>query len=117
MCIDIQQYKCTWIVGGTPAVPQELDLTSSAAGKWEDEPHKLVDLDAMHYAGTALGKAELPPKECFVVGKAMHVHHDGGFQKGHAKGNFVILDVDCVEIILYVDIVEIIWAGWYFNAG
>ena len=70
MLIDIQQYKPTWIVGGRFAIPWELDFTSSATGKWEDKLDELVDLDAMHYAKTTLGKVSLPPKACFVLGKA-----------------------------------------------
>ena len=54
-------------------MPKELDFTSSTAGKWEDEPDELVDLDAMHCIESALGKVSLPPKACFVPGKAMHM--------------------------------------------
>ena len=42
-------------------------------GKWEDELDDLVDLDAMHCTESALGKVSLPPKACFVPGKALHV--------------------------------------------
>ena len=47
-----------WVVGGAPTAPKELDFTSSSVGKWKDElnkPDKLVDLDAMHCAESALG--------------------------------------------------------------
>ena len=33
--IDVQQYKPTWTIGGASAVPEELDLLSSTAGKWD----------------------------------------------------------------------------------
>ena len=56
MLIDIQQYKPTWVVGGTSAVPKELHSTSSTAGKWEANPDEPVDLVAMHCAKSALGK-------------------------------------------------------------
>ena len=59
-------------------MPKELDFTSSTAGKWEDEPDELVDLDAMHCANSALGKVSLPLKACFVLGKAVHMQFDGG---------------------------------------
>ena len=48
MLINVQQYKPTWAIGGMSIAPKELDFPSSTAGKWEDEPDKLVDLDAMH---------------------------------------------------------------------
>ena len=76
MLIDVQQYKPTWIVGGTSATPKELDFTSTTAGKWEDEPDELVNLVAMHCAEPALGKVSLPPKVCFVPGKVVHVQFD-----------------------------------------
>ena len=38
MLINVQQHKPTWVVGGALAPPKELDFTSNAAGKWEDEP-------------------------------------------------------------------------------
>ena len=64
-------------MGGISAVPRELDVTSSAAGKWEYKPNELVDPDAMHYAKSALGKVSLPLKACFVLGKAVHMQFDG----------------------------------------
>ena len=73
MLMDVQQYKPTWAVGGTSAMPKELDFPSSTVGKWEDEPDEPVDLDAMHCAETAVGKVSLPPKACFVPGKVVHV--------------------------------------------
>ena len=73
MLIDIQQFKPTWVVGGMSAAPQELDFPSSTMDKGEDETVEPVDLDAMHYAKTALGKVGLPPKARFVLGKAVHV--------------------------------------------
>ena len=73
MLIDIQQYKPTWAIGGTSAVPKELDFPNSTAGKWEGEPDEPVDLTAMHCTESALGKASLPPKAHFVPGKAVHV--------------------------------------------
>ena len=77
MLIDVQQYKPTWAIGGTSAVPKELDFPSSTAGKWDelDEP---VDLDDMHSAKSALDKVSLPLKARFVLGKAVHMHFDGG---------------------------------------
>ena len=45
--------------------------------KWKDKPDKPVDLDAMNCAKSALGKVSLPPKACFVPGKAMYGHYDG----------------------------------------
>ena len=33
MLIDIQQYKPTWDVGGTSAMPEELDFPSRTMGK------------------------------------------------------------------------------------
>ena len=73
MLIDIQQYKPTWVMGGISAIPKELDFTSSTAGKWEDKPGEPVDLDAIYYAKSALGKVSLPPKTCFVLGKVVHM--------------------------------------------
>ena len=58
-------------------MPKELDFTSTAAGKCEDEPDDLVDLDAMLCAESTLGKVSLLPKACFVLGKAVHVQFDG----------------------------------------
>ena len=75
IAIDIQQYKPTWVVGGTSATPNELDFPSSTAGKWEGELDKLdelVDLDVMHCAESALGKVSLPTKAHFVLGKVVH---------------------------------------------
>ena len=57
-------------------MPKDLDSTSSATGKLEDEPNEPVDLDAMHCTESALGKMSLPPKACFVLGKAVHVQFD-----------------------------------------
>ena len=60
-------------------MPEDLDFTSSATGKWEDEPDEPdepVDLDAIHCAESTLGKMSLPPKPCFVLGKAVHVQSD-----------------------------------------
>ena len=73
MLIDIQQYKPTWVIGGTSAIPKEFDFTSSSAGEWKDEPDEPVDLDTMHCTESALGKVSLLPKACFVLGKAVHV--------------------------------------------
>ena len=73
MLIDIQQYKPTWVIGGTSALPEELDFPSSTVGKWEDEPVDPVDLDAMHCTKSALGKVSLQPKARFVPGKVVHV--------------------------------------------
>ena len=75
---DVQQYMPTCVVGGASAMPNELDFTSSTAGKWEDEPDKSVDLDAMYCTEFALDKMSLPPKACFVLGKVVHVQFDGG---------------------------------------
>ena len=76
--IDVQQYKPTWVVGGTSTVPKELDFTSSTVGKWEDEPEDPVELNAMHCTNSALVKVSLPLKACFILGKAVHVQFDGG---------------------------------------
>ena len=73
MLIDIQQYRPMWVMGGTSTMPKELDFPSSTTGKWEDEPDKLVDLDTIHCAESALGKVSLPPKAHFVLGKVVHV--------------------------------------------
>ena len=73
MLIDVQQYKPTWAIGGASTMPKELEFPSSTTGKWVDEPDEPVDLDAMHCAKSALGKVTLPPKACFVLGKAVHV--------------------------------------------
>ena len=73
MLIDIQQYKPIWAIGGACAMPKELDFPSSTSGKWEDEPDEPIDLDAMHYAESALGKVSLPPKACFLLGKAVDI--------------------------------------------
>ena len=62
-----------WAMGGMSIAPKELDFTSRTVGNWEDEPDEPVDLDAMHYAESALGKVSLPPKARFVVGKVVHV--------------------------------------------
>ena len=77
MLINIQQYKPTWAIGGTSAVPKELDFPSNTMGEW-DEPDNPVDLDNMHSTKSALGKVSLPLKACFVPGKAVHVQFDGG---------------------------------------
>ena len=47
-------------------------------GKWEDKPNEQVDLDVIHHTKSALGKVSLPPKVCFVPGKAVHVQFNGG---------------------------------------
>ena len=73
MLIDVQQYKPMWAIGGTSTASKELDFPSSTAGEWEDELDKPVDLDAMHCTASALCKMSLPPKACFVPGKAVHV--------------------------------------------
>ena len=73
MLINIQQYKPTWVVGGTSAVPKELDFPTSTAGKWEDKPDEPVNLDTMHCTKSALGKVTLLPKACFILGKVVHV--------------------------------------------
>ena len=73
MLIDVQQYKPTWTIGGASAMPKELDFASSTTGKWEDELDNPVDLDTMHCTESVLGKVSLPPKACFVPGKAVHV--------------------------------------------
>ena len=77
MLIDIQQYKPTWAVGGASTTPEELDFPSSNIREWEQLDNPL-DLDDMHCAKSALGKVSLPPKACFVPGKAVHVQFDGG---------------------------------------
>ena len=61
----------------------------------------------MHYAETAFRKLSLPTNACFILGKSVHVHFVGGSQEDHAMGGFVVMDVD---------IVEIIQAGWYYSA-
>ena len=73
MLIDVQQYKPMWVMGGTSAVPKELNFPSSNTGEWEDEPYEPVDLDTMHYTKSALGKVSLPPKARFLLGKVVHV--------------------------------------------
>ena len=74
-------------------MPEKLDFPSRTMGEW-DEPDDPVDLDNMHSAESALGKVSLPPKACFVPGKAVHVQFDSGSQEGHAMGGFVIQDMD-----------------------
>ena len=54
MLIGMQQNKPTWIMGGASAAPKEMDFTSTTAGKWQDEPDELVDLDAMHCTESTL---------------------------------------------------------------
>ena len=73
MLINVYQYKPRWAIGGTSAMPKELDFPSSTVGNWEDELDEPVDLDAMHCTESALGKVSLPPKAYFVPGKAVHV--------------------------------------------
>ena len=107
MLIDIQHYKPTWAIGGTSAVPEELDFPSSTTGKW-DEPDDPVDLDNMHSAESALGKVSFPPKARFVLGKVVHVQFVSGSQEGHATGRFVILDMDGKEAVQ---------AGQYYGPG
>ena len=58
-------------------MPEELDFLSSTAGEW-DELDNPVDLDDMYSTESALGKVSLPPKACFVPGRAVHVQFDGG---------------------------------------
>ena len=65
-----QQYKPTWLVGGTSAMPSKLDLIRNTAGEWEEEPHKLVYLDTMHCTKMMPGKVSLVPKACFLLGRA-----------------------------------------------
>ena len=72
MIINVQHYKPTWAIGGTSAVPEELDFPSSTVGKW-DEPDDLVDLDDMHCTESDLGKVSLPPKARFILGKVVHM--------------------------------------------
>ena len=67
-----------WVVGGISATLKELDFTSSATGKCEDEPDEPVDLDAMHCAESTLGKVSLPQKTRFFLGKVVHVQFNGG---------------------------------------
>ena len=78
LLINIHMYKPTWVMGGTSAMPKELDFTSSMVGKWEDEPEKLVNLYTMHCVEFALGKVSLPLKVHFVLGMVGHVQFDGG---------------------------------------
>ena len=66
-------------MGGTSAALYELDLPSSNMGKWEDESEKPMNLDAMHCTETALGRVSLPPRVCFVSGKAVYMQFDGGY--------------------------------------
>ena len=73
MLIDIQQYKPTWAIGGTSAMPEELDFPSRTVGEWEYKPDDPVDLDIMHYAKSALDKESLSAKACFIPGKMVHV--------------------------------------------
>ena len=73
MLINVQQYKSTWAIGGASTMPKELDLPSSTTGEWEEELDNPVDMDNMHCTESALGKVSLPPKACFVPGKAVHV--------------------------------------------
>ena len=73
MLIDVQQYKPTWAIGGMSTTPKELNFPSSTTGKWENEPDDPVDLDNMHCTESTLCKVSLPPKACFVLGKAVHV--------------------------------------------
>ena len=73
MFVDVQQYRPTWVMGGTSTMPKDLDFPSSTVGKWEDKPDKLVDLDTIHCAESALGKVSLPPKARFVLGKVVHL--------------------------------------------
>ena len=56
-------------------MPECLHFPSSTVGEW-DEPDNPVDLDDMHCTESALGKVSLPPKACFVPGKAVHVQFD-----------------------------------------
>ena len=73
MLINVQQYKPTWVIGVTSAMPGKLDFPSSTSGEWEDELDEPVDLDTIHCAKSTLGKVSLPPKARFVLGKAVHM--------------------------------------------
>ena len=57
---------------------KELDLTSNATSKWEDEPDEPVDMDAMQCTESALGKESLPPEARFVLGRVVHVQFNSG---------------------------------------
>ena len=62
----------------------------------------------MHHANTALGNVSLPLKACFVLGKPVYIQFNGDSYEGHNTGGFVILDLNGVVII---------WAGWYYSTG
>ena len=68
-------------------------------GKWEDEldepdkPDKPVNLDTMHCTKTGSGKINLLMKAHFVPGKAVHMQFDDRSYKGHATGNFMMLEI------------------------
>ena len=101
MLIGIHQYKPTWVVEGTSAMPKELDFTSSTMGEWEDKPEDPVGLDTMHCTESTLGKVSLPLKACFIPGKAGAYAASTAYpRKWHAMGGFIILDVDGVEVLL-----------------
>ena len=63
-------------MGGASALPKELDFTSTAVGKWEDELDEPVDLAAMYCAKSTLGKVSLPTKAYFVPGKVVYMQFD-----------------------------------------
>ena len=63
-------------MGTTSAAPKDLDFTSRAIAKWEDEPDEPVDLEAMHCTESTLGKVSFPPKAYFIPGKVVHVQFD-----------------------------------------
>ena len=99
MLIYIQKYNPTWLVGAASVMLQDLNFSGNTAGKWEDEPDKLVDLDTMHCTETALVKVSLPLKAWFVLVTAIHMQFDGGSQEGHNTCCFVILDMGGMKII------------------
>ena len=74
MLIDVQQYNPTWAIGGTSAVPKELDFPSSTA-RASGRMSQMTQLTWMICTApkSALGKVSLPPKACFVPGKVVHV--------------------------------------------
>ena len=80
-------------------MPKELDFTSIALSKWEDELDEPVNLDAMHSIEFALGKVSLPLKARFVPVDTVHVQFNRGSKEDHTIGGFVILDIDVVEFI------------------
>ena len=74
MFIDIQQYKPTWVMGGSSIAPKELDFTSSTTGKWKDESDEPVNLDAMHCARVCPRQGEFCHlRHALSLGKVVHV--------------------------------------------